>query len=73
MMMMVMMVVAMMVLLRHGIGAAQTPHGLFHVGIMWRRLHLQGALCGICLVAGAPPRVSIYVIDVVAKESSISL
>ncbi len=75
MMMMAIMVVVvtMMVLLRHGIGTAQTPHGLFHVGVMWRRLHLQGALCGVCLVAGAPPGVSIYVIDVVAKESSISL
>lgn len=70
---MMMVVVTMMVLLCHGIGAAQTPHGLIHVGVMWRWLHLQGALCGVCLVARAPPGVSIYVIDVVAKESSISL
>lgn len=72
-MMMVMMVVAMMVLLGHGIGAAQAPHRLFHVGVMWGRLHLQGALCGVRLVAGAPPGVSVYVVNVVAKESSISL
>lgn len=52
---MMMVVVTMMVLLCHGIGAAQTPHGLIHVGVMWRWLHLQGALCGVCLVARAPP------------------
>lgn len=72
-MMMMVMVVTMMVLLRHYVGATQAPHGLLHVGIMWGRLYLQGALCGVCLVVGAPPGVSIYVVDVVAKETSISL
>lgn len=72
MMMVMVVVVTMMVLLCHGIGATQTPHGLLHVDVMWGRLHLQGALCGVCLVARAPPGVSVYVVDVVAKESSVS-
>lgn len=73
MMVMMMVVMAMVVLLRHGIGATQPPHGLLHVGVMWWWLHLQGALCGVCLVTRAPPRVSVYMIDVVAKQSTISL
>lgn len=73
MMVMMMVVMAMVVLLRHGVGATQPPHGLLHVGVMRGWLHLQGALRGVRLVAGAPPGVSVYMIEVVAEQSPVSL
>ena len=47
----VVVVVAMVVVrVGHGIGPAETPHRLLHVGVVRRRLYLQGPLGGVGLV-----------------------
>lgn len=64
-------VVMMMVGVRHCIGSRQTSNGLLHMGIVWRRLHLQRSLRGIGLMAVRSPMTTIH--EMITKESSVTL
>lgn len=58
----------------HDVGPAETPHRLLHVGIVRRRLHLQGPLGGVGLLPWrAPVVVPVHMVDVVTEQASIAL
>ena len=61
------------VVLGHGTGTAQAAHRLIHVGVVGRRLHLQGPLGGIGLVARRSATVVAHVVDMVAEEAAVAL
>lgn len=58
----VMMVVMVMTVVgvSHCISSRKTPHWLLHVSIMRRGLHLQGALCGVGLMAVGSPMAAVH-------------
>lgn len=66
-----MVVVAMVVGLGHGVGSRQASHRLLHVGVVRRRLHLQGSLRGVGLVAVGARMAAVH--EVVPKESAVAL
>ena len=68
----VMVVMVVVVGLGHGVGSAEPAHGLLHVGVVGRGLHLQGALSGVGLVRRAPV-VSVHVVDVVTEQAAVPL
>lgn len=69
--MVVVVVVAMVVGLGHGVGSRQASHRLLHVGVVRRRLHLQGSLRGVGLVAVGARMAAVH--EVVPKESAVAL
>lgn len=66
-----MVVVAMVVGLGHGVGSRQASHRLLHVGVVRRRLHLQGSLRGVGLVAVGARMAAVH--EVVPEESAVAL
>lgn len=68
----VMVVVVMAVVgMGHCVGPGQAPHRLLHVSIVGGRLHLQGALSGVGLMAVGSAVTSVH--EVVSEESPIAL
>ena len=64
-------VVVMVVGVGHGVGSRQPSHRLLHVGVVRRRLHLQGALRCVGLVAVGSPMTTVH--EVVPEEAAVTL